>query len=135
MGNSGYVVIQVENKDIVFIKEKWRLSFDTWSKMPHLETVLYIIYKRTTLGNGIFFYDQCKSAFILHSFYTCELWENMYHLNGIWTKYKIGQWVKFRGTSCTDGLLLDIHTFDYRITAQSKSKRNSNTCLYIIFIL
>lgn len=72
-------------------------------------------------------------------FYTPFIFMNYKKMCNIWmapVKHKICQWVKFSGPSCTDKILLDIHTFDYKISAQSKNKTkwNSNTSLYIFVI-
>lgn len=73
VGNCGYAIIQVENIDVIWMKEKWRPSFDIWLKTVPFRTVLYIINKSTTLKNGILFYTQSNRAFILYSFYIYEL--------------------------------------------------------------
>lgn len=77
---------------------------------------------------------------IEHLFYAPFIFMNYKKMCNIWmasVKHKICKWIKFSGTSCNVKLLLDIHTFDYKISAQSKAKTkwNSNISLYIFVIL
>lgn len=77
---------------------------------------------------------------IEHLFYAPFIFMNYKKMCNIWmvsVKHKICKWIQFSGTSCNDKLLLDIHTFDYKISTQSKTKTkwNSNIFLYIFVIL
>lgn len=77
---------------------------------------------------------------IEHLFYAPFIFMNYKKMCNIWmasVKHKICKWIQFSGTSCNDKLLLDIHTFVYKISTQSKTKTkwNSNIFLYIFVIL
>lgn len=75
---------------------------------------------------------------IEHLFYAPFIFMNYKKMCNIWmasVKHKICKWIQFSGTSCNDKLLLDIHTFDYKISTQSKTKTKWNSNIFYTFLL